>query len=489
MKVLFIYFNKEYRPRVPFSLSLLETIVRNEGHSTEVFDTSFYADLIDPWEFNHLKAGIWKVVDNLSIEPKTSKPYDDLKVCVGKFKPDLLAFSFYATNVDLQRQLLIPLKQEFPEIKILAGGVQVCLNPEESIQESYIDMICNGEGEELIKEVCRKIDLGEDLGAVKGLWLKRGSEIVCNGITDKTDINKLPTINLDSYDPIQIHGLYEGRAYRMGHIESTRGCPYDCSYCGSGTLRTAYKNAGDGGYIRHKDPVKLVQECVELKNKYNLEMFYFQDGTFTAKPIKLFEELAPLYRDKVGLPFIALVRPETITKRVAELLGIMGCVHVSIGVESGIQSYREEVLNRKMSNEKIIEATRFLRESNIHVSAYNMIGLPGMDRKHVFATIKLNKEAKPNSSIISIFIPFPDNDLTKALIKKGLIDTTEIKSHLGTTPNIEIKDMKEKEIIGLFNTFNLYVQLPTFLYPVIRLLEGQNMFANFARKLAYKFVR
>jgi anaerobic magnesium-protoporphyrin IX monomethyl ester cyclase len=489
LKVLFIYFNKEYRPRAPFSLSLLETIARNDGHKTEVFDTSFYVDFIDPWEFNHLKAGIWKVVDNLSIEPKTNKPYDDLKDRVNKFKPDLVAFSFYATNVDMHRKLLIPLKKDFPGIKILAGGVQVCLNPMESIQEPYLDMICNGEGEGLIREVCKRIDQGIELETIKGLWIKKGNEIIRNGITDKTDINTLPTINLDSYDPIQIYGLYEGHAYRMGHIESTRGCPYDCSYCGSGTLRTAYKNAGDGGYVRHKDPTKLVQECVELKQKYKLEMFYFQDGTFTAKPLKLFEELAPLYKEKVGLPFIALVRPETITKRVAELLGIMGCVHASIGVESGVQSYREEVLNRRMSNQKIIEATKFLRKNNIHVSAYNMIGLPGMDRKHVFETIKLNKEAKPNSSIVSIFIPFPDNELTKTLIRKGLIKSTEIKSHLGTTPNIEIKEMNEKEIIGLFNTFNLYVKAPTFLYPVIRVLESQNLFANFARKMLYKFVR
>ena len=175
--------------------------------------------------------------------------------------------------------------------------------------------------------------------------------------------------------------------------------------------------------------------------------------------------------------------------RVAELLGIMGCAHVSIGVESGVQSYREEVLNRKMSNQKIIEATRFLRENNIHVSAYNMIGLPGMDRKHVFETIKLNKAAKPNSTIVSIFIPFPDNELTKTLIEKGLIKTKEIKSHLGTVPNIKIKEMEEKEIIGLFNTFNLYVKAPVFLYPFIRLLERQDRIINFVRKIVYKFVR
>lgn len=489
LRVLFIYFNKEFRPRVPYSLSLLETIVRNEGHKTEVFDTSFYFDFLDPWEFNHLKAGIWKVVENLSIEPKISNPYDDLKERVSRFKPDLLAFSFYATNVDIQRKLLLPFKRDFPDIKVLAGGVQVCLNPEESIKEPYIDMICYGEGEDFIKELCGRMERGESIESIKGLWLKKGDEIIRNGITDKADINKLPTLNLDSYDPVQIHGLYEGRAYRMGHVETTRGCPYNCSYCGSGTLRTAYKDAGDNGYIRHRDPKKLVQGCKELKEKYNLEMFYFQDGTFTAKPLRVLEELAPLYKKEVGLPFIALVRPETITKRVAELLGIMGCAHVSIGVESGVESYRSDILNRKMSNKQIVEAIKHLKNNNIHVSAYNMIGLPGMDRKHVFETIKLNKEAKPNSSIISIFIPFPDNELTKTLIQKGLIKTAEIKSHLGTVPNIEIKEMKEKEIMGLFNTFNLYVKLPIVLYPIVRLLESQNVLSNFARKIVYKVVR
>lgn len=474
---------------MPFSLALLETIVKNDGHMTEVFDTSFYAEFIDPWEFNQLKAGIWKIVDNLSIAPKTGNPYEDLKERVDKFKPDLVAFSFYSTNVEIQRRLLIPFKRDYPQIKVLAGGVQVCLNPEESLKEPYIDMICNGEGEELIKELCRRIDQGDVFKTLKGLWIKDGAEIIRNGITNTTDVNKLPTISLDSYDPIQIYGLYEGHAYRMGHIESTRGCPYNCSYCGSGTLRSAYRNAGLDGYVRHKEPAKLVQECVELKEKYGLEMFYFQDGTFTAKPLKLFEELAPLYREKVGLPFIALVRPETITERVAELLGVMGCIHASIGVESGVESYRKEVLNREMSNRKIIEATRFLRKNKIHVSAYNMIGLPGMDRKHVFETIKLNKEANPNSSIVSIFIPFPDNELTKTLIRKGLIKSAEIKSHLGSVPNIEIKEMKEDEIMGLFNTFNLYVKAPSIFYPLIRHLEKTNAVTAFIRKLIYKLIR
>ena len=133
---------------------------------------------------------------------------------------------------------------------------------------------------------------------------------------------------------------FEGKAYRMGHAETMRGCPFHCSYCGSGSIKKSYADNGEPGYIRYKDPEQVVDECEMLKNKYNLEMFYFTVGTFTALPIKILERLADLYSKRVGLPFIALVHPNTINKKVAGLLKKMGCVHTSIGVESGVREFR-----------------------------------------------------------------------------------------------------------------------------------------------------
>jgi len=489
MNVLFIYFNNEFRPRVPFSLSLLETIVQLRGHKTAVFDTSFYQAYIDPSEKNLLQAGIWKGVENLSISPKQSDPYDDLKKKIETFKPDLIGFSYYATNQAIQEKLLAPLKREFPNLPIIAGGVQVCLNPKAALAEPYIDMICYGEGEDLLPDLCDAFGNGTAWQSIQGLWFKQNGTIVCNGIAPLADINSNPVPNFDSYEPLQIHGLYEGRAYRMGHIETTRGCPYNCTYCGAGTVRKVYADAGEHNYVRHKSPVKIVRECRELKEKYQLEMFYFQDGTFTCKPLLDLEKLAYLYREQVGLPFIALVRPETISPKCAELLGIMNCKHVSIGVESGNEEYRRNILNRSMSNQQIIDAVRLLRAQNINVSAYNMIGLPGMDRKHVFETIRLNKMAEPNSSIVSVFIPFPDNTLTCSLVSKGLIRQEDIVVGSGAAPTVDIKDMGRDEIAGLLAAFNLYVRLPEFMYPLISLLEKRTYLTDFLRRVFYRLIR
>ncbi len=489
MKILFIYFNKEFRPRTSLSQSILETVLKKEGHETALFDTSFYSEFMDKETLNSIKSGVFREIKNLKIKPKETSAYSDLKKKVEDFKPQIIAFSYYRLNRDMQRTILNPLKADFPDMRILSGGPQVCINPKEALKEPYIDMICYGEGETLIKELCSKLEKEEDISRIEGLWIKqKDGKIIQNGITKLTDINNLPTPDWDSYDLIQINGLFNGRAYRMGHVEFNRGCPFNCSYCGSGSIKKVYQNDGQMSYIRHKTPAKAVKEYKELKEKYNLKMFYFVDGTFTAMPEKILEELAHLYKKHVNLPFFALVHPLTINERTAELLSIMGCIHVSIGVESGVEEYRSRVLHRNMSNKRIIEAISYLKKYGIHVTAYNMIGLPEMDRKHVFETIKLNRLAKADSIVTSIFIPFPDNELTQSLIKKGLIDSDKIEIGDGSTHTLKIEEMEKKEIEGLYNTFQLYLKFPKWTFPLIRLLEASNPVANTIRYLLLKFV-
>ena len=489
MRVLFIYFNRYIRPRTQLSLSLLETIVKNSGHKTQIFDTSFYESVIDSSEATMVAAGIHKKVGGLKIDIKKSDILIDFLRVINEFNPDLIAFSFYSIDIDLHKKLLPFVKRQFPKIKIVCGGPTACINPASCFEGRYVDMVCAGEGENLILELCDKIDHGKDIDDIRGLWIIKDGNIINNGITKLTDISKLPIQNWDSYDPIHMYGMFEGRAYKMGHVENMRGCPFNCSYCGSGSIKKYYESSGNSKYLRFKTAEQIVLECEILKNKYGLEIFYFTVGTFTAMPISMFRELSDLYSKRVGLPFIALVHPMTINEEVAYLLKKMGCIHVSVGVESGVEEFREKIFNRKMSNEKIIKCIRLLRDNDIHVSTYNIIGVPGMDREHVFKTIELNKIARPHSSLVSVLIPFPDADITKNLIRRGIIKMEDIQ-HIGSGlyPTIEIKEMSQKEINGLYNTFNLYVKFPRILYPIIKILEKENVITRVIRKIFYKIL-
>jgi radical SAM superfamily enzyme YgiQ (UPF0313 family) len=488
MKILFIYFNRYIRPRTQLSLSILETIIKQSGHETKIFDTSFYRELIDPSEITMEEAGIHKKSRGLDIPLKNTDPYEDFKKTVEEFKPDLIAFSFYSVDIDLHQKFLTPIRKDFPGVKIICGGPTASINPYSCFDMGYVDMVCFGEGENILKEVCNRIDSGQSIEDIRGLWIIKDGQIINNGLAPLTDLSTVPMQDWDSYNPIHIYGLFEGKAYRMGHAETMRGCPFNCSYCGSGSIKKAYADNGCPKYIRWKTPEQIVDECEMLKEKYNLEIFYFTVGTFTAMPITMLRKLADLYSKRVGLPFIALVHPMTINKEVAKLLKKMGCIHTSIGVESGVEEFRERVLNRRMPDERIIKAVHLLRENGIHVSTYNILGIPGMDRNHIFKTIKLNKAARPHSSLVSVLIPFPDTEITKNLLKDRIIKEEDINIGTGLYPTLDIKDMTRKEINGLFNTFNLYVKFPRILYPFIRLLEKENKITISIRKFLYKLL-
>lgn len=488
MRVLFVYFNRHVRPRTLPSISILETVLKHGGHETKIFDTSFYEKIIDKSGAESLKAGIFRKTKGLNIELKQSDPYTDFVKVIDDFDPELVAFTYYSLNVDLHDLFIGGLKRDFPDIMTICGGPTPSINPEDSLEYPYIDMACCGEGEAVLKELCDRYDSNESIEGIPGLWIRKDGNVVSGGHSGVTDLNSLPTQDWDSYDPCQIYGLFEGSVYRMGHVEFTRGCPYDCTYCGSGSIKQSYVNYGIKKYVRHKTPEKFVEECLALKNKYDLEIFYFVDGTFTSMPKSVLRKLSKLYREKVKCPFIALVHPSTINDEVSRLLKEMGCVHTSIGVESGDPDYRSKVLNRHMSDKQIVSSIQSLRRHGINVTTFNMIGLPGMDRGHIFKTIALNKRANPNSSMATIFMAFPDAELTKAIIKQGLIKKSDIKVSTGFYPTIDIKEMSREEIEGLFRTFSIYIKMPKILYPLIRLFEKDTAFASFMRKMFFIIV-
>ena len=97
-----------------------------------------------------------------------------------------------------------------------------------------------------------------------------------------------------------------------------------------------------------------------------------------------------------------------------------------MGIESGNQRIRQQVMNRKMSNETIVARINLVKSYGMRTSTYNIIGLPSETRANIFETIELNRQANPDSFSVSILEPYKGTPIRKMCEDAGLDPNYEI---------------------------------------------------------------
>lgn len=483
MKILLVFINNDYRPMIPVNLNCLEGYIKERGHQVEIFDTSFYKDILNIENLKtHINVGTLFGVDysDIGVRIKDGSAVCDLVKMVSDYRPDLIGFSVYSYFEKIADKMSRAIKKDFPAIPIIWGGTHPTVVPEETILKPWVDMICVGEGEKALLNLCNRIEEGKDAGSIQNIWLKKNGEIIKNSVGPLIDPNELPTPKWESYAAYHQYGPIEGKRYKLAMVEFGRGCPFSCSYCENATIKNRYFQEGIRNYVRHKSPEKFVSDCECLLKQYNIEMFYITDGTFLVMTDSVLEKLASLYKEKINKPFLCLTTVPTVTERRAKLLKEMSCFQVNMGIEAGDEEYRKKVLNRpNMSNKRIINAFKILKDAGIRISSYNIIGIPWQNREGVFETIKLNRIAKPDRTTICIYVPFKGTQLTERLIKEGYIVDANI---LGDETQCTVKvpcDMNKEEINGLYRTFNLYCKVPKAIFPLVKLCEKDNKVSKF----------
>lgn len=258
----------------------------------------------------------------------------------------------------------------------------------------------------------------------------------------------------------------------MALVECTRTCPYSCAFCGNDIIKRHYKNAGESIHYRHKSPKKWVGELKKMKEEYGTEFINIIDSTFVAQPESVFSELAELYAKEIALPFFCDASVNCFTTEKARCLKEMGCVCVNMGIEAGNEEYRHKILKKRITNKKIIESFHLVREFGIETRAYNIIGLPFHTRENIMETIELNRKAKVGSISLSIFMPYDGTPLRDYCIEHKLVDPDVKITGDGTEPIIRNPNLTDQELMGLYNTFFLYVMAPRGWFPEIKKAEA-----------------
>ena len=313
------------------------------------------------------------------IDFRSYSEYEDL---ILKLNPDLIGLRCLTVTSN-QIHMAAKLGRKNSNAIIIAGGPYPSSSPEKVASDSNIDAVVIGEGELTFEEILENTIEGSDKWRdVDGLCVMRDGKIVRTPPRSLIeDLSKLP---LPDYDSVNLNS-YNGRpgfsisSQKRALIQSTRGCPYECSYC-----HDIMKNR-----FRARPPESVMTEILELYHKYEIRDFVFADDLFNLR-IKNAEALLKMIINepiKIRLFFPNGLRGDIITPELIDLLVEAGMVEVNYALETA-SPRMQSIIKKRLSIPKLIDAVNYTTSKDVVVGLFLMMGFPGETEEEAELTIK-----------------------------------------------------------------------------------------------------
>ena len=311
-----------------------------------------------------LRAYARKYIEETKIAEYTiNQPVDEILMNIYTHRPDILCFSCYLWNISYVEQLIREIPKVLPDTKIWLGGPEVSYNAGEMLAEypGLTGIIC-GEGEETFLELMDYYHTGTELSEICGI-VYRGK--------DGNIVQTLPRPVLDLSTVPFVYEHIEDFRNRIIYYESSRGCPFSCSYCLSSIDKC----------LRFRD-LDLVKRELQFFIDHEVPQVKFVDRTFNCRHDHAMTVWKYIKEHDRGITnFHFEIAADLLNEEEIELIRSMrpGLIQLEIGIQSANSETISEI-KRKMDLEKVERTVSEIRGNrNVHQHLDLIAGLPYED--------------------------------------------------------------------------------------------------------------
>lgn len=303
-------------------------------------------------------------------------------------KPEMIGVSMIDFGVDRISELIKEISQnediQKNKTRIIAGGPFAIEHSERCLNIEGINAVCYSKGWHFadIVEACAN----DDLQNIPGLMIKTGINEGGQAEYIKTpppnlritlSEQPLPDESLENtyriYDGHLVNAAESGGAIPVEHhqlphkhtgvLVTSEGCVNNCKFCSIPAQRKAMEGQVD--YKLQKVNFLEAEKAIQLIENYiqenpNTQYILFNDNDFTARSVKMVEEFAKLYKEKIGLPFYCQCSPNTASEEKINLLCDAGMDTFDTGVQGSRQANDAAGYGRACTDEEVLAVAKNL---------------------------------------------------------------------------------------------------------------------------------
>jgi len=425
-------------PNVPIGLAYLAAVLEKAGYDLSLFDCPA-----------------------LEIDQNT------LKGKLASFAPDVIGLTAVTPTIESAFQAAHAAKEACPNTPVILGGPHATFMDTQVLSEKPdVDIVVRGEGEVTILDLLETLFNSGHLQDVSGISFRKNGQIIRS--PSRPYIKNLDELPRPAYQYFKLD-RYKSFGNSVLPILTSRGCPFQCSYCVSSRMI--------GKDFRARNPTLVVDELEWLRDTYDAAAVSFYDDAFTydeQRAIRLCEEIK---NRKIGLPWDCQTRVDRISRKVLVKMKEAGCQLVSFGAESGCQTILDSV-NKQTTIELNEKAVKMAKKTGLSVAMSVIIGYPGETADTLHQTFDFIRRTKPDYVYLCLATPYPGTDLRKRLEDLGWAMSSEW-SHYDMQAQVFENPMVTVDLVKTRREF--YNHFYSWSYILRQSLKGTFYSRNMAR--------
>lgn len=373
--------------------------------------------------------------------PATGMNYETLEKEICLYKPDIVGISIpFTVMLKPALRLIESVREYLPKSWVVTGGTHATLCSEDLYKVA--DYTVLGEGVEPMTQIIQYYKQGEKGYNMNGVVYNKDGKMQR---TIRVDTKKINTDKMGSPDWSDLNlenflsPIFFGEKEKGFSIFTSKGCPFNCSYCSNQLLWDRR--------VIYRDLQEVAEEIKYFQKKYDVHNFVLEDDVFTVREERLHQFCDMLVKNKIEIKWIFQTRPN-IVPDIESLIKAKnhGCRVVNMGIEGG----NAEILkiNQTTSREIIIDSVNKIHKAGLKVYAGFIIGFPEDTIETVWDTIRFPDELNIESPGFQLMVPYPATAVRKKAEKDGGILTNDYNKYstydvVYCPPGLRGYDLKE----------------------------------------------